>query len=90
MSSSADVRAGRVLFLKNFITEEDLSSQIDGIKTEFTLLNDFVGGTIRTYLNGLRQQKGVGEDYIEVAPNKIEFVRALDIDDVLLLDYIKK
>lgn len=90
MSSAADVKAGKILFLKNFITEEDLSSQIDGIKTEFTLLNDFIEDTLRVYLNGLRQQKGVGEDYIEVAPNKIDFVRALDIDDVLLIDYIKK
>ena len=87
---SADVKAGRILFLKNFITEEDLSSQIDGIATEFTLLNAYVSGTLRVYLNGLRQQKGVGEDYIEVTPDKIEFVRALDVDDVLLIDYIKK
>ena len=87
---SSDVRAGRLLFLKNFITEEDLSSQIDGIATEFTLLNEYESGTLRVYLNGLRNQKGVGEDYIEVTPDKIEFVRALDVDDVLLIDYIKK
>ena len=87
--SSADVRAGKILFLKNFIVEEDLSSQIDGIETEFTLLNDFVGGTVRVYLNGLRQQKGVGKDYVEVAPNKIQFAIALDVDDILLIDYIK-
>ena len=87
---SSDVRAGKLLFLKNVITEEDLSSQIDGIATEFTLLNDYVSGTLRVYLNGLRQQKGVGEDYVEVTPDKIEFVRALDVDDILLIDYIKK
>ena len=86
---NADVKAGKILFLKNFITEEDLSSQIDGIKTEFILLNDFVGGTLRVYLNGLRQQKGVGEDYVEVSSDKIDFVRALEVDDVLLVDYIK-
>jgi len=88
--SSADVRAGKILFLKNFITEEDLSSQIDGIATEFTLLNEYVGGTLRVYLNGLRQQKGVGEDYVEVAPDKLDFARALEVDDILLIDYIKK
>ena len=88
--SSADVRAGKILFLKNYITEEDLSSQIDGIETEFTLLNDFVGGTIRVFLNGLRQQKGVGNDYVEEAPDKIKFNVALDVDDILLVDYIKK
>jgi hypothetical protein len=87
--SSADVRAGKTLFLKNVITEEDLSSQIDGIATEFTLLNEYVGGTLRVYLNGLRQQKGVGEDYVEVAPDKIDFVIVLEVDDILLVDYIK-
>lgn len=90
MSSSADVRAGKLLFLKNFIVEEDLSSQIDGLITEFNLLNNFVDGTIRVYLNGLRQQKGVGNDYIETAPNKIEFFSAPEVDDILLIDYIKK
>ena len=87
---NADVRAGRVLVLKNFITEEDRSSQIDGIKTEFTLLNDFSSGTVKVYLNGLRQQKGAGKDYIEVSPDKIDFDIKLDIDDILLVDYIKK
>lgn len=87
--SSADVKAGRILFLKNYVTEEDPSSQIDGIETEFTLLNNFIGGTIRVYLNGLRQQKGVGNDYIEVAPNKFQFVIAPDIGDIILVDYIK-
>ena len=88
--SSADVRAGKILLLKDFITEEDLSSQIDGIATEFTLLNDYVSGTLRVYLNGLRQQKGVGEDYVEVTPNKLDFVIHLEVDDILLVDYIKK
>lgn len=87
---AADVRAGKILFLKNFITEEDLSSQITGSNTEFTLLNDYVGGTIRLYLNGLRQQKGVGEDYTEVDPNNIDFEIVPEVDDIILIDYIKK
>lgn len=86
--SSADVRAGRVLFLKNYITEEDLSSQITGSETEFTFLNNFVGGTVRVFLNGLREKKDAS--YIEVAPNKIQFTIALDVDDDLIVDYIKK
>ena len=87
---NSDVRAGKLSQLNDSIVGEDLSSQIDGIVTEFTLANDFSNGTIGLYLNGLRQQKGAGKDYIEVAPNKIDFVIKPDIDDILLADYIKK
>ena len=87
---SADVHAGRLLYLKNIINEEDLSSQIDGIVTEFTLANTFYVESVKVYLNGLRQQKGLGKDYIEVSPNKIEFNYIPEVDDILLVDYIKK
>ena len=86
---TADVRAGKLLYLKNIITEEDLSSQIDGITSEFVLNNDIYTGSSKVYLNGLRQQKGIGKDYIEVLPNKIEFSYVPEIDDILLIDYIK-
>lgn len=88
--NSADVRAGKLLYLKNVITEEDLSPQIDGIILEFTLANNLREGSAKVYLNGLRQQKGAGNDYIEVSPNKIEFFYVTDVDDILLIDYIKK
>ena len=87
---SADVKAGRLLYLKDVITEEDLSIQIDGITGEFTLANALREGTAKVYLNGLRQQKGAGKDYIEVSPNKIEFTYIPEVDDILLIDYIKK
>ncbi|MHA1754543.1 MAG: hypothetical protein ACTSYR_03390 [Candidatus Odinarchaeia archaeon] len=87
---SADVRAGKLLYAANIITEEDLSSQIDGFTTEFALVNEYVVGSLKVYLNGLRQQKGVGKDYIEVAPDKIEFSYVPEVDDIILVDYIKK
>lgn len=87
---SADVKAGRLLYLKNIINEEDLSSQIDGITLEFTLANNIYDGSAKVYLNGLRQQKGAGKDYIEVSPNKIEFSYVPEVGDILLVDYIKK
>jgi hypothetical protein len=85
---SADVRAGRLLG-NNLVIEEDLTPQIDGIIVEFTVANNYVSGTMMLYLNGLRQAKGAGKDYIEVAPNKVQFFIAPDIDDELLVDYIK-
>ena len=86
---AADVRAGRLLSSKNIITEEHLTPQIDGIVTEFTLANNLKIGSARVYLNGLRQQKGVGKDYVEVSPNKIDFSYVPEVDDILLIDYEK-
>ena len=83
-----DVRAGRLL-ANNLIVEEDLASQIDGIIVEFTVANDFVLDSMKVYLNGLRQQKGSGKDYIEVGPNKIQFSTAPEVGDIVLVDYVK-
>lgn len=85
-----DVRGGaKLLLLSKYITEEDLSPQITGANTQFTLSNNYTTGTIRVFLNGLRQQSGVSKDWVEVAPNIIEFTDAPDIDDLILVDYIK-
>ena len=83
--NSADVRAGKLLFLKNYITEEDLSSQVTVIETEFTLLNSYVSGTVRVFLNGLRDT-----DFTESAINKIQFSIPFDLGDDLIVDYVKK
>lgn len=84
-----DVRAGTILTVDKIITEEDLSSQADDIIVLFTIVNNYVAGTMHLYLNGLRLQKGVGKDYIETAPNKITFTVAPLIGDIILADYIK-
>lgn len=86
---SADVRAGRLLSLKKIVTEEDLSNQVDGANLAFTLASTFVTGTVKVYLNGLRQQKGAGKDYNETGSNEITFSIAPEIGDILLVDYIK-
>lgn len=88
--NSADVRAGRLLYLKNVITEEDLSPQIDGSTLRFTLANNFYEGSVKVYFNGLRQQKGIDKDYNEIAPNEIEFYMTPEVDDIILVDYVKK
>lgn len=87
--SAADVRAGKLLSLKKIVTEEDLSSQANGIATIFTLTNNYVLGTVKLYLNGLRQQKGIGKDYEETSPDKVTFLVAPETDDIVLADYIK-
>jgi hypothetical protein len=86
--NAADVRAGRLLS-NNLIIEEDLTPQIDGIIAEFTIANNYSFGTMMVYLNGLRQKKGIGKDYVEVSPNKIEFDIPPENGDELLVDYVK-
>lgn len=36
-------------------TTENLSNQIDGVKTSFTTSDKFVSGTLKVYYNGLRE-----------------------------------
>ena len=71
------------------VVEDDLSSQIDGILTTFTIANNYVGGTIKIYLNGLRLQSGVGKDFEKLAPNQIVMSFAPEVGDILIADYIK-
>jgi len=37
----------------------DLTSQVNGIATAFSTLEDYLPGTLEIYLNGVRQQRGV-------------------------------
>jgi hypothetical protein len=40
-------------------TTENLSNQIDGVKTTFTTSNKYVSGKLRVYYNGIREITGV-------------------------------
>ncbi|MAP53284.1 MAG: hypothetical protein CL605_00115 [Altibacter sp.] len=42
---------------------EDLTNQINGQKTSFSLSNKYVAGALRVYYNGLRQ--GIGDSVTE-------------------------
>jgi len=42
---------------------DDLTNQIDGQKTSFTVSNKYVAGALRVYYNGIRQ--GVGDSVTE-------------------------
>lgn len=85
----ADVKAGRLFSLNNYFVGEDLSAQIDGLTDTFTIANNYVAGSIAVYVNGLRQQKGVGKDYIESAANQIQLAVIVAVDEIIIVDYIK-
>lgn len=85
----ADVKAGKILSVSRLVTEEDTSIQVDGVVTLFTVINSYEPGTLKIYLNGLRQQSGIGNDYDEVLPNQFSTVIAPIVGDILIAEYVK-
>ena len=72
----------------NFVTEETPSGSINGSNTTFTLANTPTSGTVRLYLNGVRQKSGAGNDYT-ITTNTITMTTAPISGDVLIADYMK-
>lgn len=72
----------------NFVTEETPSGTINGSNTAFTLANTPTAGTVRVYLNGVRQKSGAGNDYT-ITTNTITFTTAPVSGDVIIVDYMK-
>jgi hypothetical protein len=70
------------------ITTEDLSDQLDGSTTTYSLSKPFV--TLRVLLNGLQQQEGSGNDFtVEPSPpnQAITFSRPLRSYNSLIVEY---
>jgi hypothetical protein len=76
------------LSTSNFITEETPSGTINGSNVTFTLAYTPTAGTLKLYLNGIRQKSGGTNDYT-LSANIISFVTAPIAGDVILADYMK-
>jgi len=72
----------------NFVIEETPSGSINGSNTSFTLANTPTSGTVKLYLNGVRQKSGAGNDYT-ISTNTITMTTAPVSGDVLIADYMK-
>lgn len=72
----------------NFVTEETPSGSINGSNVTFTLANTPTSGTLRLYLNGVRQKSGAGNDYT-LSTATITMTTAPVTGDVLIADYMK-
>jgi hypothetical protein len=59
----------------------------DGINTNYSTSSDFVTGTTRVYLNGVRLTRGVGYDYVEVSNNQITLDYSPVSSDRLIIEY---
>lgn len=55
----------------------------------FTVSSNFVTGSTRVFVNGLRYSNGITYDYTETAANQITFTNAPDNGDLIIIEYIK-
>jgi hypothetical protein len=69
----------------------DYDYNITGIKnganTNYSTSSNFITGTTRVYLNGVRLTRGVGYDYIEVSNNQITLDYFPVPSDTLIIEY---
>ena len=83
---------GNSNFLYYFITDYDydISGSRNGNNKTFTTSNNFVSGTTKVYVNGLRQTIGGNYDYTEQGNRTIRFNYNIDNGDLITVDYIKQ
>lgn len=67
------------------MTEEDLTSDINGERTVFTVANSYEGGTLRVYWNGQRQVRG--ETFSETTSTTFTTTFTPVSGDFLIIDY---
>ena len=67
------------------MTEEDLTSDINGERTVFTVANSYEGGTLRVYWNGQRQVRG--ESFSETTSTTFTTTFVPVLGDYLIIDY---
>ena len=60
----------------------------NSVNTVFTLSANFIVGSTRVFLNGLRLTPGINYDYVETAPNQITFTNPPDNGDLITVDYL--
>jgi hypothetical protein len=73
--------------------QSDYDFNIGGTKNSvnktFVLSANFMSGTTKVYINGIRLTPGAEYDYVEAGTNQITFTNAPDPGDLIVVDYIK-
>lgn len=71
----------------------DYDSNVSGLRNSsnkvFTVSVNFVSGSTRVFVNGLRYTNGASYDYTETGANQITFTNAPDSGDLIIVEYIK-
>lgn len=76
------------LLSANFVDDETPSGTVNGSNVTFTLANTPTAGTVKVFLNGLRQKVGAGNDYT-ISGAVITYLAAPLTGDVVTSDYMK-
>ncbi len=71
------------------VDNEELTTQVDGLTNSFTTLFNYVVGTLKIYVGGIRQTPGVGKGYIESGVNSFDLNYIPEIGERILVDYTK-
>jgi hypothetical protein len=73
--------------------QSDYDFNIGGTKNSvnktFVLSANYIAGTTKVYMNGIRLTPGAEYDYVEAGTNQITFTNAPDPGDLIVVDYIK-
>lgn len=71
------------------VDNEILTSQIDGLTDSFTTSFNYVAGTLKIYVGGLRQSPGGSLDYTETGANSFQLNYTPFSGEKMIVDYIK-
>lgn len=81
----AEIREVVEEVLADLLVRDDLTDQVDGIVEEFTTANDFYTGSLKVWLNGLKE-RGV----LLIADNTFKIIPAPEVGDSIEVEYLKK
>ena len=70
---SASVNNNFSVVMNQDVPEEDISSQANGSNLIFTVAHPYVAGSIKIFVDGLRQRKGASYNFVESGTNTITF-----------------
>jgi hypothetical protein len=72
------------------VFDEEVIGPIDGVNTTFNTVHNFDPSSLKVYLNGLSQRRGVANDFIIVSNNEISMNEPPLSGDSISVDYIKE
>jgi hypothetical protein len=73
-----------------FVENEKPSGVKNGVNKIFTTLSNFVPGTLKVTITGIRLSPGIADDFTETGPNQFTFTFVAPIaTETILVDYKK-
>jgi hypothetical protein len=76
--------------IKEEVFDEEVIGPINGVNTTFNTIHNFEASSLVVFLNGLKQRRGINNDYTITSNNEIVMVDAPIPGDIIVVDYIKE